>query len=582
MSGGTNEMNENEKKTKQKKDLRIQERLKRAFLQVTVIMSVGAILGIIAVYFVAARYNNALVNYGFSQGDIGKAMTAIADCRSALRGAIGYEKQDQIDKMLYAYEENKAAFETHIAEVEKSIVTKEGRASMDAIYAAAEEYWVISDKVLNEGAVLDSELSAKAQDRAFVELAPKYEALYSALTALMDVNVVKGDEVKVLMGIIKSVIILVMIVIVAGATVVAMKIGNTIAKGIREPLEALGIRLNDFAHGDLSSPFPVLEKKDEIADIVEDCMVMADTLNTIISDAGDLLSKMADGNFNIRTSCEEKYEGQFNVLLMSMRNLNRRLDATLRQISDSSEQVSAGATQLSQSAQELAEGATDQAGAVQELVATVESVTEIAEESARNAQGAAQRTKESADNAQKSREQMGELTMAMERITETSKQIEEIIATIEDIAAQTNLLSLNASIEAARAGEAGRGFAVVADQIGKLATDSASSAVMTKELIGKSLEEIGKGNEIVSLSMSAIEDILVSMEEFAQMASGSASSSISQADMLKQVEAGIDQISTVVQNNSAASEETSAISEELAAQASSLQEMVEKFELRQA
>ena len=308
---------------------------------------------------------------------------------------------------------------------------------------------------------------------------------------------------------------------------------------------------------------------------------MADTLNTIISDAGDLLSKMADGNFNIRTSAEEKYEGQFNVLLMSMRTLNRRLDETLRQISDSSEQVSAGASQLSQSAQDLAEGATDQAGAVQELVATVESVTDIAEESAKNAQTAAQRTKESAGNAQKSREQMGELTEAMERITETSKQIEEIIATIEDIAAQTNLLALNASIEAARAGEAGRGFAVVADQIGKLATDSASSAVMTKELIGKSLDEIGKGNEIVSLSMNAIEDILVSMEEFAQMASGSASSSVSQADMLKQVEAGIDQISTVVQNNSAASEETSAISEELAAQASSLQEMVDKFELRQ-
>ena len=582
MSGGTHEMNENEKKMEQKKDLRIQERMKRAFLQVTVIMSVGAILGIIAVYFVAARYNNALVNYGFSQGDIGKAMTAIADSRSALRGAIGYEKQDQVDKMVAAYEENKAAFDVHIVEVEKSIVTKEGRESMDAIYAAVEEYWAISDSIIQQGAVVGGDSREIAHTRAFDELAPKYTALYGSLTGLMDVNVVKGDEVKQLMGIVKSVIILVMIVIVTGATVVAMKIGNTIAKGIREPLEALGIRLNDFAHGDLSSPFPVLEKKDEIADIVEDCKIMADTLNTIISDAGDLLSKMADGNFNIRTSCEEKYEGQFNVLLMSMRNLNRRLDATLRQISDSSEQVSAGATQLSQSAQDLAEGATDQAGAVQELVATVESVTNIAEESAKNAQAAAQSTKVSAGNAQKSREQMGELTEAMERITETSKQIEEIIATIEDIAAQTNLLALNASIEAARAGEAGRGFAVVADQIGKLATDSANSAVMTKELIGKSLEEIGKGNEIVSLSLTAIEGILVNMEEFAQMASGAASSSVSQADMLKQVEAGIDQISTVVQNNSAASEETSAISEELAAQASSLQEMVEKFELRQA
>ena len=486
----------------QKKELRIQERLARAFLQVTVIMSIGAIAGIIAVFAVASSYDAALHNYGFSQGDIGKAMTAFTDSRSALRGAIGYDGQEEIDKMLASYESNKAAFNEHMIEVEKSIVTKEGRESYDAIIASAEGYWELCESILAEGAVTDREMCIKAQARAFDELAPKYEEVYGTLTGLMEVNVEKGDGISQLMTILKFAIIMVMIVIVVGATFLALKIGNTIAKGIREPLEALGHRLDGFAHGDLDSPFPELEKRDEIADIVDDCKIMAETLKAIISDAGDLLAKMADGNFNVRTSIEDKYEGQFNGLLMSMRNLNRQLDGTLKQISDSSEQVSAGASQLAQSAQELAEGATDQAGAVQELVATIESVTGIAEESARNATSAAKRTKESAGNAQRSREQMDELTKAMERITETSKQIEDIIATIEDIAAQTNLLSLNASIEAARAGEAGRGFAVVADQIGKLASDSASSAVMTKELIGKALDEIGKGNEIVPAGLN--------------------------------------------------------------------------------
>ena len=164
--------------------------------------------------------------------------------------------------------------------------------------------------------------------------------------------------------------------------------------------------------------------------------------------------------------------------------------------------------------------------------------------------------------------------------TDTSKEIENIIGAIEDIASQTNLLSLNASIEAARAGEAGRGFAVVADQIGKLATDSAQSAVTTRDLIIKSLEEIEKGNTITLHTAEAIGNVLESMTQFAQAAAGSAEESHSQANMLKQVELGIEQISEVVQSNSASAQETSAVSEELSAQAESLKNMVAQFKLR--
>ena len=157
---------------------------------------------------------------------------------------------------------------------------------------------------------------------------------------------------------------------------------------------------------------------------------------------------------------------------------------------------------------------------------------------------AVEAAKKAAENAGRNREEINELTGAMARITETSKEIENIIAAIEDIASQTNLLSLNASIEAARAGEAGRGFAVVADQIGKLAADSAQSAVNTRELIGKALEEIEAGNRIVENTMEAIGTVLADMESFAGMASGAAEASRVQADMLKQIEAGIEQISS--------------------------------------
>jgi len=193
---------------------------------------------------------------------------------------------------------------------------------------------------------------------------------------------------------------------------------------------------------------------------------------------------------------------------------------------------------------------------------------------------AAASARASAENAERSKEEINALTDAMERINETSREIENIIVAIESIASQTNLLSLNASIEAARAGEAGRGFAVVADQIGKLAADSAQSAVATRTLISKSLEEIENGNRIVDHTVEAMASVLESMEQFAMIASDTAESAKAQAEMLKQIEHGISQISTVVESNSAAAQQTSAVSEELSAQAQTLEQMVSAFELR--
>ena len=174
---------------------------------------------------------------------------------------------------------------------------------------------------------------------------------------------------------------------------------------------------------------------------------------------------------------------------------------------------------------------------------------------------------------------MQELQEEMGRIKEISGEIEAIIITIEEIASQTSLLSLNASIEAARAGEAGKGFAVVADQIGKLATDSAQAVVNTKELIGKTVEEIEKGNKITEETAKEFENIIDAMQSFAAMAKDVNENADNQAKALAQVEDGIEQISLVTQQNAAASEECSAISEELAARATELDNLVEKFVL---
>ena len=364
-----------------------------------------------------------------------------------------------------------------------------------------------------------------------------------------------------------------------GTVYISLKYSKVITDMIVTPIEEIRKAARKLRKGRLDA---IIEysSEDELGALADDFREACVQMRNVVEDAGYMLKEMAAGNFNVDTQAEESYVGEFKLILKSVRKLNCELDVTLRQINEAAAQVTMGAEQLSHSAQALADGATDQAGAVEELTATIENVSNIADESADNAVEAAGSSKESAEGAVKSRHDMDELIAAMSRITATSKEIEKIIGTIEEIASQTNLLSLNASIEAARAGEAGRGFAVVAQQVGKLAMDSAESAVLTRNLVSKSLEEISNGNDIAQRTMEAIADVLESMGQFAMMAASSADASKTQAHMLSEVHTGIEQISVVVENNSASAEETSAISEELSAQAESLKGMVEAFELR--
>lgn len=168
---------------------------------------------------------------------------------------------------------------------------------------------------------------------------------------------------------------------------------------------------------------------------------------------------------------------------------------------------------------------------------------------------------------------------AMEEIRKTSQQVVGIIQAIEEIADQTNLLSLNASIEAARAGDAGKGFAVVADEIGKLALESAKAASSTRSLIELSMEEISKGNNIAIDAMAALEESVSAVDHVNEMIKNTARNSAVQAESMEQLRIGIDEIARVIQDNSAASQETSATSDELATQADLLNKMLQKFEL---
>lgn len=562
-------------------DLKIREKISKSYLQVIFIASISAIVGIGALLIMTRMYNNALTNYGFSQGDIGKAMTVFADARSDLRGAVGYDEEGIVKELKEDYYVKQDSFNTYLAEVEKSMVTKAGRDAYNQILADLDGYWELSDELIEIGATTDEAGSKEAQDRAVKELKPMYEAVYNDLEDLMIVNVQKGDQLESILAVMEIIVVIIMIAVIIISVLSGRRFGNQIADGIAKPLQQMSERLKTFAEGDLDSEFPEHDAKDEVAEMIETARQMADNLNVIISDSGRLLNEMADGNFAIATDHEEIYTGKFNDLLVGLLNMNRKINDSLHQVEETAEQVSLGSGNMAEAAQSLAEGATEQAGAVEELQATIADITANVEHTAADLQKSHADARKYADDADHSREQMHAMVEAMQRISESSMKIENIISELEDIASQTNLLSLNASIEAARAGEAGKGFAVVADQIRKLAEQSAASAVSTRELIEGSIHDVEDGNKAVALVSETLDEVIKGINDIADTSKSLSENSQSQATAMEQAEQGVNQISEVVQSNSAMAQETSATSEELSAQAETLDNLVRQFKLRE-
>ncbi len=562
-------------------ELKIRERLSKSYLQVIFIASISAIVGIIALLVMTRMYNNALNNYGFSQGDIGKAMTAFSGARSEVRAAVGYMDEDIISDAKDTYYTRKDSFQQYLDDIESSMVTQAGKDAYNQIVKDLDGYWDLSDQLIEEGSTTDQEISKKVQRREADELGPAYQVVYNDLKNLMNIYVQKGDQIESVLAVMEIIAVIIMIAVIILSILSGRRYGNQIADGISKPLQQISERLKTFAEGDLDSEFPEHDAKDEVAEMIETARKMADNLNVIISDSGKLLNEMADGNFAVATEHEERYTGKFNDLLVGIRNMNRKIDESLRQVEETAEQVSLGSGNMAEAAQSLAEGATEQAGAVEELQATIADITANVEHTAENLQKSHADARKYADDADHSREQMHAMVEAMQRISESSMKIENIISELEDIASQTNLLSLNASIEAARAGEAGKGFAVVADQIRKLAEQSAASAVSTRELIEGSIHDVEEGNKAVALVSETLDEVIKGINDIADTSKSLSENSQSQATAMEQAEHGVNQISEVVQSNSAMAQETSATSEELSAQAETLDNLVRQFTLRE-
>ena len=454
---------------------------------------------------------------------------------------------------------------------------QKGQKDYEVASAAWEEYRSASDEILQLSREGKQQEAAKLM---IGEAYKEYTSFTEKLTSLRNEFQVELDWAKTMANVCTIIIFVVIVAAGLAIAVVTTLIGKIITNSITEPVEQIDAAVASLRKGELSNvEMLTYESEDELGDTIRNLKEAMGILADYVSEISVEVKAIAQGDLTRNGDDITDFLGDFSELKVSLLYILKRFNSTLTEISNLAEQVSSNASEVENASKSLADGATEQAGVIEELNATIDTVVDLAADTAKETQSASARVKASADKANEEKEKMNDLLMEMEHITEISKEIGNIITDIEDIASQTNLLSLNASIEAARAGEAGKGFAVVADQIGKLAADSAKSAVNTRDLIDKTLVEIEKGNTITRTTADAFNQIIADMESFAEIAENTMEKANSQAESLEQIGQGIEQLSGVVQGNAASSEENTAISINLAEGAAKMHDRVNIFKL---
>ena len=369
------------------------------------------------------------------------------------------------------------------------------------------------------------------------------------------------------------------VALVAVAAVILLVIIQ-VRRIIGRPVKELNQAATCIAQGDLDQTIRY-HSRDELGDLADSFNHVTLRLRDYVSYINEIsttLHEIAGGNLTF--TLKHDYAGEFSKIKISLEEISYSLNNAMGQLQSASRDVAAGAEQVSSGAMTLSQGSAEQAAEVDTLASHINSVSESIQQVALGAQKANGISQEVKTGLLESNEKMQYMTGVIQKISDNSVEIHKIVKTIEDIAFQTNILALNAAVEAARAGTAGKGFAVVADEVRALASKSSEAAQETSVLLSQTVTSMDEGVHAAQDTAQSMMAVANRADEMSNLITGIADYTKEQAENTAEITHGIEQISTVVQNNVSTAEASAAASEELSGQASMLKELVARFRLK--
>jgi len=556
------------------KNYTIRKKLHKSFLLISFIGIISGLIGLVFIQKTTTDYNYALVNYGFSQGEIGKLGIEIEKSNSLVRDILFLTDSAEQNDAKKSLNTSLEKIDEFLATISNSLTTDIEKENLDRIKTNLAKYKQIRSTVVIKGLANDKEQGLKIFRTEGTSL---MNQISDDILLLLQTKIDTCNKLSTNLTILKFISIIIIIIAMLASIILSLFLSKYIIKQISDPIDDMKKVAEEIANGNLDVSINITSN-DEIGALASSFSQMIISLKHYINEISTVLGSISQGNLNIYTSGD--YNGNFIEIKISLENIVQSLSKTFSEIKDATFLVNSGADQVASTSQVLSQGATDQASSVQELSASIEEINNQVQNTANKADSTNLIAMELVTSIKNSNTQMNEMLYAMDDIETSSKDINNIIKAITDIATETNLLALNAAIEAARAGEAGRGFSVVADEVRSLSFQSAEAAKQTASLIKDSMNAVNKGRTLANDTARTLLELVNNVNNVTSLISDITTTSKEQAESINQLHGGILQISDVVQSNSAIAEESAASSEELTAQAENLNIMIDKFTLQ--
>lgn len=515
-------------------------------------------------------YQTALKQYGYTQGDIGILLSLLYRDGTEIRDIFLLSDIQKLDVKMNELVDNNIQLNGYLQKIEENLAGDE-EGIFQQLQEAVEEYRVSRYEVISLGLANQNEAALNLfQGQSAVGL----EECIGIAGELMDRKVQKGRTVSMALSIGGVSMAVLFVVFVLYGIYRVKKASVRIGDELSDSLEQLTVAADTIARGEIKTGITV-RGEGEVRELADTFSLMTGQLHTYIDDITQSLKSIGGGNLKYVSSVD--YMGDFQEIASTMQEIVRQLGETMAVIRETAENVAAFSKETSKAGAFLEVGTEKQQQEVERLTEILTASAAKVETNRQKTEGIMGNVTVVVDEIDKSKEKMQQLLDAVGEISSASGNIQRVIGSIEEIAQQTNLLSLNASIEAARAGDAGKGFAVVALEIGSLAKQCIEAAKNTRQLIENSNKAVSNGNEIAAETNGVLQEMMKGLQEIVSYIGFMSEFSGEQAKEMPQLLAAVEQIGEVVKDNSATAMENAASGEELQKHSYKLKELVDKF-----